>query len=186
VEVRAGDAAGGADLAENGSGIDEVAGLDGEGLEVAVERVEPEAVVEDNSVAGKIERLGEDDAAALRGVDGSAGESGEVDAAVRRAGLAVKDAALAEVAAGGNAGEWVVERAVPETLGSDRRENGAEALALGFGAGKLFGIWLHEIGSDFEAFGGELAFLYVDRCRAGDFFGGFGFRGERERVIFRL
>src|ERR1700674_4164565 len=134
MEVRAGDAAGGADLAEEGTGVDEVASLHGDGFKVAIKGVEAEAVVENHRVAGKVERLGEDDAAALRGVDGRAGESGEVDAAVRRAGLAVEDAALAKVAAGGNAGERVVERAVPEALGGDGRENGAEALALGFRA----------------------------------------------------
>jgi len=40
VQVRAGDAAGGADLAEKGAGVDEVAGLHGNGLEMRVKRVE--------------------------------------------------------------------------------------------------------------------------------------------------
>jgi len=83
VEVRAGDAAGGADFAEEGAGVDKIAGLHGDGLEVGVEGVETEAVVEDHGVAGEVERLGEDDAAALRGVNGSAGGSGEVNSAVR-------------------------------------------------------------------------------------------------------
>ena len=39
VEVRAGDASGGADLAEEGTGVDEVAGLHGDGLEMRVEGV---------------------------------------------------------------------------------------------------------------------------------------------------
>ncbi len=152
MEVGAGDAASGADFAKKGPRAHEVAGLHGDGLEVGVEGVETEAVVEDDGVAGEVERLGEDDAAALRGVDGSARGSGEVDSTVRRTGFAIEDAALAEVAAGGNASERVMEAAVPEALGRDGRENGAETLALGFGAGELFGIGLDEIGGDFEAF----------------------------------
>src|SRR6266446_5067166 len=186
VEVRAGDAARGADFAEESAGVDKVAGLDRNGFEVGVEGVEAEAVVEDHGIAGEIERLGEHDAAALRGIDGSAGGGGKIDSAVGRAGFAVEDAALAEVAASSNAAERVVEAAVPETIGGDGGENGAEALALGFGAGELFRIVLDEIGRDFEAFSGELAFFYVDRCRARDFFGGFSFCGERERVSFRF
>jgi len=48
------------------------AGLDGDGLEMAVESVEAEAVIEDDSVTREIERLGEDYAAALCGVNRSA------------------------------------------------------------------------------------------------------------------
>jgi len=79
-----------------------------------------------------------------------------------------------------------MEAAAPEAVRSDGGENGAEALALGVGAGELFGIGLDEIGGDFEALGGELAFLHVDAGRAGNLFGGFGFCGEGERVIFRF
>ena len=82
VEVRAGDAAGGADFAEEGAGVDEIAGLDGDGLEVSVEGVEAEAVVDDHSVAGEVEGLGQDDATALCGVHGRAGGSWEVDSTV--------------------------------------------------------------------------------------------------------
>jgi len=91
--------------------------------------------------------------------------------------LAIENAALAEVAAGGDSRKRVMEAAIPETFGRDGRENGAEALAFGFGAGELFGIGLDEIGSDGEALGGELAFFDVDDCRAGEIFGGFGFGG---------
>ena len=72
VEVGAGDAAGGADFAEERAGVDEVAGLNGDGLEMAVESVETETVIEDHGVAGEIEWLGEDYAAALCGVNRSA------------------------------------------------------------------------------------------------------------------
>jgi len=91
--------------------------------------------------------------------------------------LTVEDAALAEVAAGGNPSKGVVECAVPETVGRDSRENGSQALAFGFGAGELLGIGFDEIGSDGEAFRGEFAFFDVDICRAEEFFGGFGFGG---------
>src|SRR5882762_4885048 len=113
MKVGAGDAAGGADFAEERAGVDEVAGLNGGRLEMAIEGVEAEAVIEDDGVAGKIEWLGEDYAAALRGVYRSAGRSREVDAAVGRPGLAVEDAALAEIAAGGDSGKRITEIAVP-------------------------------------------------------------------------
>jgi hypothetical protein len=58
VEVRAGDTACGADFAYNCTGVDELAGVDRDRLEMGVEGVEPEAVVEDYGIAGKIERLG--------------------------------------------------------------------------------------------------------------------------------
>jgi len=82
VEVRASDAAGGADFAEERAGVDEVAGLDGDGLKVGVEGVKAEAVIDDHGVAGEVERLGEDDATTLRGVDRRAGGGGEVDSTV--------------------------------------------------------------------------------------------------------
>jgi len=72
MKVGAGDAAGGSDFAEDCAGVDEVASLNGDGFEMAVESVKAETVIEDHGVAGKIERLGEDYAAALCGVDGSA------------------------------------------------------------------------------------------------------------------
>jgi len=65
VEVGAGDAAGGSDFAEECAGVDEIAGLNGDGLEMAIEGVEAETVIEDHGVAGEIERLGEDYAAAF-------------------------------------------------------------------------------------------------------------------------
>src|SRR5713226_8283128 len=136
---------------------------------MAVEGVKAKTVIEDHGVAGEIERLGEDYAAALCGVNGRAGGGGKVDSAVGRAGLAVEDAALAEVAAGGDSSKRVMEAAVPEAVGRDGRENGAEALACGSGAGELFRIGLDESGSDGEAFGGELAFFDVDACGAGEF-----------------
>src|SRR6266852_4410699 len=186
MKVGPGDATGGANFAEERTGIDEIAGLHGDGLEMSIEGVKAQAVVEDDGVARKIEGFGKDYAAALCGVHGSAGERGEVDSAMRRAGLAVEDAAPAEVAAGGHAGKGVVEAAIPQTLGCDGSENGAQPLALGFGAGKLLGIGLNEIGRDFEPLGGELALFYSDAGGAGNFFGGFGLRGEREFVRFGL
>ena len=72
VKVGAGDSAGGSDFAEERAGVDEVAGLDGDGFEMAVEGVEAETVIEDHGIAGKIERLGENYAAPLRGVYRSA------------------------------------------------------------------------------------------------------------------
>ena len=57
VEVGAGNAAGGADFSEEGAGVYEIAGLNGDRFEVGVQGVEAEAVIEHNGVAGKIEWL---------------------------------------------------------------------------------------------------------------------------------
>src|SRR5260370_34304907 len=92
VEGGTGDAASGADFAKKGPRAHEVAGLHGDGLEVGVEGVETEAVVEDDGVAGEVERLGEDDAAALRGGDGRGRGRGGVDSTVVRTGLCIEDA----------------------------------------------------------------------------------------------
>ena len=184
VKVWAGDAAGGSDFAEERTGIDEVAGLDRDGFEVGIKSVQAEAVVEYHGVAGEIERLRKHHATALGGIDGSASRRWEVDAAVWRAWPAIQNASLAEIAAGGNSSERIAEGAVPEAFRSDCREDGAQTLALRIGASELLRIGLHEIGSDLQAFGGELSLFDVDRCRAGDSYGGFGPCGDGEFVIF--
>ena len=58
MKVRAGNATGGADLAEDGARIDEFAGLDGDGFKMSVEGIEAEPVIEDHGVTGEIKRLG--------------------------------------------------------------------------------------------------------------------------------
>src|SRR6202171_6788264 len=77
VEVRAGDAASGADFAEEGAGVDKVAGLHGDRLEVGVEGVEAEAMVKDDGVAGEIEWLGEKPPDPLGRVHGGARGGGK-------------------------------------------------------------------------------------------------------------
>src|ERR1700682_997667 len=81
VEVRAGDAASGADFAEEGAGVDKVAGLHGDRLEVGVEGVEAEAMVKDDGVAGEIEWLRENDAGSLGRGHAGGGGGGENDEA---------------------------------------------------------------------------------------------------------
>jgi hypothetical protein len=58
MEVRTGHAAGSANFAENGAGVDEIAGLNGNRLKVSVKGVQAEAVVDDYSIAGEVEWLG--------------------------------------------------------------------------------------------------------------------------------
>src|SRR5260370_33728717 len=94
VEGGTGDAASGADFAKKGPRAHEVAGLHGDGLEVGVEGVETEAVVEDDGVAGEVERLGGDDPAALRGGEGGGPGGREVDSTRRRTGRATEEAGL--------------------------------------------------------------------------------------------
>ena len=99
MQVGAGDAAGGADGAENVAGFDHLTGLHRDAVHVAVHGDEPLAVVEVDGVAVVVEIAGGDDAAGGGGADRGAGGGGEVDAAVRVARLAVEEAAQAEGAA---------------------------------------------------------------------------------------
>src|SRR5713101_8338245 len=186
VEVRPSNAAGGPNLAEQRASVDQIARLHSDGFEVPVEGVEAEPVIDDHRVPGEIKRLGEHHAATLRRVNRSARGSGEIDSAVRRACFAVEDAALAEVAARGDASERVAKMAVPQALGGDGSEDGAEALALGFGAGKLLRIGLDEIGRDLEAFGGKFSFFDRNVRSAGEILGGLRFAGDGQRVRLGL
>src|SRR5437879_12381580 len=118
MEVRSGDAAGGAHLSEHLAGLQLVADFHVHFGKVAIEGINPEAVIDNHGVAGKEQFLGQRYAPALRRMNGSTGGGGEIHAAVRRAGLAVQDAALAEVAAGGHAVERHAEISVPYFLGA--------------------------------------------------------------------
>src|SRR5258708_36416411 len=97
----AGDAPGGAYFTDDYAGFHEVAGLYVDFGEVAVEGVDAQAVIDQDGVAREVELLGEHHAAALARVDRSAGQGGNIDAGVRRAWLAIQDAAAAEVLARG-------------------------------------------------------------------------------------
>jgi hypothetical protein len=166
MKMGAGDASGGADFAEERAGLDQIAGLHGDGLKVAVKSVQAKAVIKDDGVAGEIQRLGEHDTAALRGEHVRACWGREIGATMRRAGLSIEDAPLAKIASGVGAVERQTEASLPQALRTDGGENGAQLLALRFGAGELLGIGLDEIGRDGEALGGELAFFDGDAGRA--------------------
>src|SRR5579875_3910912 len=96
VQVRAGDAAGLADLADDLSGPDALARLHVDRAQVAIHRDEPFAVVDEDRIAAEEEVAGVDHAATGRRADGGADRSGDVHAAVRRARLAVEGTARAE------------------------------------------------------------------------------------------
>jgi hypothetical protein len=181
VEMRAGDASGGADLAEDGADREAVTNLDSDLREVTVEGVDAQAVVDEHGVAGKVERFGEDHAAGLGGVDGSAGGGGEVHAGVRGAGFAVEDAAAAEIFAARSSIERDAKFALPQFFWGDGGVEVAQALGLVFGACELFGVGLDELGGDFQAFGGEFSGGDIDACFAGNFFAGALLRRYRER-----
>jgi len=97
MKVRAGNAPGSADFSQNGTFLDLIADTHGDGLHMPVVRVDAEAMVNHDCIAGEEEVLGKHDPAALGGVDGSAGGGGKVYPAMRRSWLAIEDAAPAEV-----------------------------------------------------------------------------------------
>lgn len=100
MEVRSGDAACGAYFPEHLAGLQFVAGFHIDFGEVAIESVNAQTMINDNGVAGEKQLLGKSHSPILRGMNGSARYCGEIHAAVRRTGLAIQNAALAEIAAG--------------------------------------------------------------------------------------
>lgn len=155
MQVGAGDASGGANFAEDGAALDRVALLYRYGRQVAVERVDAEAVVDYDRIASVKEIVRQRDAAALSGVDGSAGRRRHIYSGVRRAWLPVQHAAAAEVSSGVRASEGNAKGAVPEAFGRSSRVDVAKALAFFFSASFLFRVRLDEFLSDLEFFNGE-------------------------------
>src|SRR6185503_6251836 len=105
VEVRAGCAAGGADVAEHRTAADALAGLHGERAQVAVSRRQPETVLDDDEVAVFAGVGGRFDAAVGGGVHRLAFIGRDVEPLVERRLAAERIAAAAE-----GAGEPAVRR----------------------------------------------------------------------------
>src|SRR5437879_7387843 len=78
MEVRSGDAAGGAHLSEHLAGLQLVADFHVHFGKVAIEGINPEAVIDNHGVAGKEQFLGQRYAPALRRMNGSTGGGGEI------------------------------------------------------------------------------------------------------------
>ena len=98
VQMRTGDAPGRADQADDGVGRDAVACLDVNRRQMREHGKEPGAVIDNDGVAGEVERGGHRDRAVIRRADRRACLAREVDARVRRAQAPVVVAARAEVA----------------------------------------------------------------------------------------
>src|ERR1700722_13731122 len=130
MQMGAGDAAGKAYLSDDLACFYGVAYFGGHRSHVAVEGVDSQAVVEDYGVAGEVERLGQDHASALRGMDWSSSHGAYVHARVGGTGFSVKDAAGTEIFEGRGALDGHAEFALPEFFGGDGGEDGAEAGAL--------------------------------------------------------
>src|SRR6266851_5586164 len=95
MEMRAGDAAGGADKADLLALPDALARLDVEPGKMGVARLQPIAVIDEDGVAGKEKLRGETYDAAAGGDDRRACRRGDVDPHMRRPRLAVEDALAA-------------------------------------------------------------------------------------------
>src|SRR5215472_11984347 len=90
-------------------------------------------------------------------MNGSTGWRGEIHAAVGRAGLAVQDAALAEVAARGHAVERHAEIPVPQFFRRHLVENSAQLVALFVRPLDLLRAGFDEFFTDFEPLDCELS-----------------------------
>ena len=98
MQVRAGDAAGGAAEPQPLGARDMLALADGNTAEVHVEREEPKSVIDDNGVARVVERLGEHHDAAIAGAHRRTRRSAKIQTFVITGQSAVEDAACAEAA----------------------------------------------------------------------------------------
>src|SRR5947208_9859167 len=130
VQMRASDAAAGADPPDYRAWFDQVAGLYVDLGEVTVEGVDAKAVIDQHGVAGEVQFFGENHAAALAGVNRNTGERGNVHAGVRRTWLAVQDAAPAEVLARRGAVDGNAKLSLPQFFGSNGGVEFAKFLAV--------------------------------------------------------
>src|SRR5918996_407192 len=106
-------------------------------------REQPEPVVDDHRIAGKVERLGEPDPGLIRGPNPGAAWIQEIGAAVGVARLAVEDAARAETTVGAMR-DRTDEGGRPETFACRRLPDRAQSRGLLFDP-RLFPEWrVHE------------------------------------------
>src|SRR5277367_6311980 len=91
----------------------------------------------------------------------------KVHPGVRRTGLAIQDAAAAEICAGSYANERNPKCALPQFIGSYGGVDFAQALLLSLGARQLLRIGFDELWGDLEAFSGELPGRHMDTELAG-------------------
>jgi len=145
VEVGTRRATRGADLAQDGPPRQHPALLGGNGAEVGVEAVQPQAVVEDQGPPGEEERVDQDHPPATDGAYGCASRGREVDAAVGRAWLAVQDPSPSEVAPRLDAVHGETQGRAPEPLPARRGEDRLQALLVPEGAGQVRGSQLDEV-----------------------------------------
>ena len=97
MEVRPGHAARSSDLSEYLPRLQLVANSHVDLRKVSVQRINAQTMVHDDRVAGEKQLLCEDHASVLCRINGSASHCGEIHTTVGRTGLAVQDAALAEI-----------------------------------------------------------------------------------------
>src|ERR1700733_2742950 len=96
VQMRTGDTAGGANLADDRAAVHRLTDLHADDRQVAVHRDQALAVIDQYRIAIKKIVAGIDDLAVCRGVDRCPGRSGNVHAGMRRARLVVEHATPAE------------------------------------------------------------------------------------------
>src|SRR5690349_12860527 len=123
---------------------------------MSIKGVNPQPVIDDNGVAGKKQLLSQGHAPTLCSMNGSAGHGREIHAAMRRAGLSVQNAALAEIASSSHAIQRNTKVAVPESLGRDLVEDGAQFVALFVRALDLLGTRLYKFFPNLQSLRGEL------------------------------
>src|SRR5262245_20592770 len=113
MQVRTGNTARRAGKSEDLAIVKRVAELHIDPRKMRVQRVDSQAVVQDHGVSREEQILRQDDASPICRVDRGASRRAKVRACMRRARLAVKDAAMTEIrtcAAGNRNGERLIEK----------------------------------------------------------------------------
>jgi len=166
VQMRPCYTAGGAHAAQDCAALNQVAFVDGDGIEVAVKSVDPETMIDDNRVSGKKQGVRQNYASALGRVHRRSFRRREIHARVRRPRLAVEHAPLAEVGAFVCAVERQPEFAAPQFFRSGSRVDCMQTLAIFFRALRVFRAQINEPACHLQFFDRKTALAHRDGSAA--------------------
>src|SRR5260221_13695353 len=168
VEMRDGDAAGGADFADFRRSLHRITRVNINFGKMRVERVDAIAVINHHGVPGIIEIFGEYDFARLRGVNRSAGGHGKIYSSMWRAGFTIQHAAAAEIPSRRDALQWNDELPFPKHFRRHGVVDDLRFFLVFFDPLQLLGIRLDKLLSHAQALRGKFPGAHTHRQAAVD------------------
>lgn len=155
-----------AHAAQDGPSLNQVAFLDGDGVEMAVKSIKAQPVIYYNCVTGEKKGVREDHPSALGRVHRRSFRRREIHARVRRPRLAIEHAPLAEVGPFVGAVEWQPEFASPQFFGSGSCVNCVQPLAIFFRALHVVRTQINESARHLQFFDRKVAVAHRDDSAA--------------------